>query len=310
MKITVIVLTYNHQNYLQQALEGIESQEVEADIQIIIHDDASTDQTQDIIQAFSKRTRHSIKFVKQTENKFSQYLPLSPYIFPYCDGDFITFCEGDDYWTSNLKLTTQVQILQQLPSVNICFHPAQTINDDPNWPTKITSNYGETPMLINLDAVIKGDGGFMPTCSLMFRANVIRDLPLWFYRYGLANDYFLQVLGSISGGALYLPNIMSAYRSEHPTSFTKKIATSDFYRMRFEFNFIMRLIALKEHLPIQCISIINEMISKHFGIFASACQSSNNFDFLAAITNALKHSNYKESDSIQPELTTIGKTSI
>lgn len=302
MKINVVVLTFNHQEYLQQALDGIDCQEIDADIEIIIHDDASSDATAEIIKTFSTQTRHSVKYILQKSNKVKSNISIASDIWPYCTGDYVAICDGDDYWCNPKKLATQIDMLKQLPEVDVCFHPATLLNDKLNGETQLTGHYGDAPVLINLESVIDGDGGFMPTCSLLFRAKVIKNLPRWFFKYNMAGDYFLQVLGALSGGALYLPNVMSVYRTGHTTSFSEQRAASPSYRALFEQGFIRRLCALREHLPTRYTGHVDQMIARHFGILATACHLLNDFSALILVKEHLERSMFKSDTGVSPEV--------
>lgn len=110
--LTICCTTYNQEKYIEQTLEGFYLQKVNFPIEILIHDDASTDRTQEILKKYANKDSR-IKLILQTENKYSQnILPWWHYGFPQSKGKYIALCEGDDYWIDPLKLQKQVDFLE------------------------------------------------------------------------------------------------------------------------------------------------------------------------------------------------------
>lgn len=130
-KISIIVLTYNHAIFIAENLRGILMQQVNAEAELIISDDGSTDQTVQIIQHELKNapTNFTVKFFTQPENLGAT--PNFYFALKQVTGNFVAFCEGDDYWTDPLKLHTQLDFMQQHPDCSLCFHTAVNISDDP-----------------------------------------------------------------------------------------------------------------------------------------------------------------------------------
>ena len=110
--LSIICTTFNHAKFVKQTLAGFLLQQTNFPIEIIIHDDASTDGTQDIIKDYAKKDSR-IKLILQTENQYSQNIkPLGYFCFPMAAGKYIALCEGDDYWVDPLKLQKQVDFLE------------------------------------------------------------------------------------------------------------------------------------------------------------------------------------------------------
>lgn len=111
--VSITCITYNHAPYIRQCLDGFLMQQCNFDFEILIHDDASTDETQDIIREYQHKYPNIIKPILQTENQYSKGVRgiNFKFNFPRAKGRFIALCEGDDYWIDPLKLQKQVDFL-------------------------------------------------------------------------------------------------------------------------------------------------------------------------------------------------------
>lgn len=114
--VSVCVLSYNHENYIRQCLDGIMMQEVSFPIEVIVHDDASKDRSQQIIQEYVQKYPDIVKPILQKENQYSKGKSImGHFLFPKCTGKYVALCEGDDYWTDTHKLQRQVDFLEAHP---------------------------------------------------------------------------------------------------------------------------------------------------------------------------------------------------
>ena len=103
--VSICCLTYNHEKYIRQCLDGLIMQKTEFDFEILVHDDASSDATQSIINEYVVAYPNLIKPILQIRNQYSQGIsPLRQILFPLVKGKYVALCEGDDYWTDPLKL--------------------------------------------------------------------------------------------------------------------------------------------------------------------------------------------------------------
>src|SRR5690554_7571091 len=97
--LSICCTTFNHEKFLEKTLEGFLAQQTNFSFEIVIHDDASTDRTVEIIQEYAKKDSRIVSIL-QTENQYSQNIKIWPnYLFPKAQGKYIALCEGDDYWT-------------------------------------------------------------------------------------------------------------------------------------------------------------------------------------------------------------------
>ena len=204
--LSICCLTYNHEQYLKECIDGFISQKTNFKFEIIIHDDASTDKTLDIIEMYSSLYPDIIVPIIQKENQYSKGIkPIFKYVFPKSKGKYIALCEGDDYWTDPYKLQKQVDFLEANPEYSICFHPVQVLkngvfeNDD-------LRKVGETSTIYDL-----AKGNYIHTPSVVFRNGFLDRLPLSIYQ-APAGDYFLHMLNAKKGLIKKLDELMAVYR--------------------------------------------------------------------------------------------------
>ena len=127
--VSIYSLAYNHEPFVRQCLEGFLMQETTFPVEILIHDDASTDNTANIIREYEARYPRLIKPIYQTENQYSKGRGPAPIrAYPGKRGRYLAVCEGDDYWTSPLKLQKQVDFLDQHSEYSFCWTRFKTLD--------------------------------------------------------------------------------------------------------------------------------------------------------------------------------------
>lgn len=113
IKLSIICLTYNHEKYIKTTLEGFLKQKVNFRYEILINDDASLDKTPKILKDYEKRYPEKIKVIYQKENCYSKGISPSKFLYEVAQGDYLAFCEGDDYWIDENKLQKQIDFLEK-----------------------------------------------------------------------------------------------------------------------------------------------------------------------------------------------------
>lgn len=225
--VSVICHSYNHGPYLAQALESFLTQKADFRLEIIIHDDASSDQSQGVIREICERHHdRQIIPILQKQNQFSQGLRPSRFTFPRARGKFIALCEGDDYWVDPDKLQKQVDAMRRFPNLDLCVHPAIRLSVATGV-QKRDFDYGRKEQVIYSNTIIVRHNQFAPTASYLMRTTAAQSLPNWFFNEpGLpVGDFFIEaILGR--KGVLYLPDIMSVYRRGTPGSYTSRFRES------------------------------------------------------------------------------------
>jgi len=151
--LSVCSTTYNHVNFIKQAIDGFLVQKVDFAWEIIIADDFSTDGTREILLEYKNKYPDLIKLILQEKNVGAAQNCIDLITTP--KSKYIALCDGDDYWTDPLKLQKQVVFLEANPDFAICFHNAAVINED--YPEKNRLNSDDlTPEVSTLDNLLEG----------------------------------------------------------------------------------------------------------------------------------------------------------
>ena len=215
--VSVVCDAYNHEKYIAQCLDGIVMQKTSFAFEVLVHDDASTDKTADIIREYEKKYPELIKPVYQTVNQYTRG-GTEQFQYPRVKGKYIAMCEGDDYWTDPMKLQKQYDAMEANPHVDICTHRAIQWDERQG---KILQYIAprDADGVIPVEDVILGGGGYVATNSILYRAELERNRPP--FRQMTYMDYFVQIQGSLRGGMLYLDDCMSVYRFMTAGSWTQ-----------------------------------------------------------------------------------------
>lgn len=208
--VCVRCMTYNQEQYIAQCLDGIVMQKTTFTVKAIVHDDASTDRTPQIIQEYAARYPEIIVPVLEKENQYSQG-KLSKVMYPLMKGKYIAVCEGDDYWTDPLKLQKQVDFMESHPDYTMCFHQAIRHHEDSSIPD---SHYSDIENREYSGPELYRSEHRPPTASILMRQSVFES------------DVYRQCLEQISSfgdlsfflssahcGRVYgMTDVMSVYR--------------------------------------------------------------------------------------------------
>lgn len=205
--VSVCMITYNHESYISDAIEGVLMQKTTFPFELIIGEDCSTDNTKSICLEYQQKYPEIIKLRLPEKNlgvmpNFIQTLNAG-------SGKYIAICEGDDYWTDPLKLQKQVQFMEENDKYSFCFHNATIYYEDSNSSEDFNKNrksrsYTTNDLLIN--------GWFIPTASILLRTTMLPNpFPRWYYDI-YNGDYGLELLLSKKANFFYLNEKMCVYR--------------------------------------------------------------------------------------------------
>lgn len=225
-EISIVCITYNQAHLVKQALEGFIHQKVDCEYEIVIHDDASTDETPKILKDFYYDNSDKVTLILQTENQNSKPdIDVTCCGISHAKGRYIALCEGDDYWIDNLKLQKQYNALESNSSISSSFHAAYT--ETPDGVRNIFAQHCDKFRVFKTEDVILGDGAFMPTSALFFRKSTFELMSHELIMAMPCGDYFFQIIASSGGGTAYFKEPMSIYRIDHAGSFTTNFSSID-----------------------------------------------------------------------------------
>ncbi|UAB74708.1 glycosyltransferase [Mesoflavibacter sp. SCSIO 43206] len=204
------MITYNHQDYIVEALEGVFKQQSDFVIELILSNDCSTDQTHQKITNFLENNTSSniqIKYFNHTENL--GMMPNFKFALEQCKGKYIALCEGDDYWTDQHKLQKQLDFLEMNIKYSLCFHNVYKLNQRNGAnESNVMLDYETNQVFTTEDLISQW---FVPTASILFRNYSDFIFPDWFYNCG-SGDIPLLLLLSLRGDLYYLNETMGVYR--------------------------------------------------------------------------------------------------
>ncbi|MTI64683.1 glycosyltransferase [Methylophaga sp.] len=232
--VSICCITYNHEDYIEDALNGFLIQETDFPIEILIHDDASTDRTSDIIRNYQANYPKIVKPIYQTENQFSHGKRMNAdFNFTRAKGDYLAICEGDDYWVDTSKLQKQVNYLIANPSYVLTFTDALTFNSE----GIIESNLGGATRDLSAEELIVGTP--IKTLTACFK-NVFKEKA---WPAELRNAYYgdltmWSLLGD-HGAGKYLSDISPSMYRVHNESIHSSIPQKTRYR-----NYLQTLFCL------------------------------------------------------------------
>ncbi len=225
IKVSIICNTYNQESYIRDALNSFVMQKTDFKFEVLVHDDASTDNTPNIIKEFEEKYPDIIKPIYQTENQYSKKIPITKtFTLPRAKGKYFAYCEGDDYWTDELKLQKQYDVLEAHPDIDMCAHSTNMVSADNTEILMAVLQPSNTERVLTTEEVILGGGGYVATNSLFYRKGIYENEPP--FRKMLSLDYTLQILGSLKGGIYFLTDNMSNYRYMAKGSWSTRVAAN------------------------------------------------------------------------------------
>lgn len=207
--ISVVTITYGHESYILDCINGVLRQQYGGEIEFIIANDKSPDNTDQIINDYLKvitiPSNIKIKYVKHSSNKGM----MSNFIWALkeASGDYIALCEGDDYWTDPQKLLKQIDLLESDSECVLCFHQVDVLKTN----GKIVDDFlTKVPEQFQLRETLLTKGNYIHTPSVMFRNNLITIPDI--FRQSPIGDFLLYSLLTKNGNIGYIKESMAVYR--------------------------------------------------------------------------------------------------
>lgn len=208
MKINIILITYNHSNYIRPALESILMQETSHNVEIIVADDCSTDNTVEIIKEYESKTKFVFHYLHKEQNV--GYIRNYQQAFATCTGDYVAIMEGDDYWVKASHLENHINHLEKIPNSSMSYNRHIRLFEDQHREEIFDWNLDTDYELITTDQLALGNRiGNLSCC--VFRGKHIQQLDPKLFDMEIA-DWMLGMYMGQFAPLLYLKDVTSAYR--------------------------------------------------------------------------------------------------
>lgn len=205
-KVTILCLAYNQEKFIKQALDGFLMQQTDFAFEVIINDDASTDNTAKIIKEYSRATPEVIKPIFQKTNQFSSgSAEFINKMFRAAKGEYIAFCEGDDFWTDPTKLQRQVDFLESHPDHALCFHPVRVFFENGEEEDSIYPEDNEASKFTVAELLKRN---FIQTNTVMYRRQNYKNLATNI----MPRDWYWHLYHAQFGKIGFINRTMAAYR--------------------------------------------------------------------------------------------------
>lgn len=221
--LTIVCTTYNHERYIRKTLDGFINQKTTYKYKIIVHDDASTDNTKKFIEEYAKKYPNLIYPIYQKENQYSQGIKIyKTFIEPLINTKYIASCEGDDYWNDDNKLELQLNYLENHNECSMCVHNTVKISETGKTLNQYASDVNIKSRNIGIKEIIETCGHApFHTSSYVYRSEKRKNMPEVFSALPIG-DYPTAIYMATQGTVHYIAKVMSAYRFLAKGSWTEQ----------------------------------------------------------------------------------------
>lgn len=232
--VSISCITFNHERFIGDALDSFLMQKTSFPFEILIHDDASSDHTPEIIRSYVKRYPDVIKPIYQQENQYSQGVHVGMFNRSRAVGDYIAMCEGDDFWTDPYKLQNQVDILESNPDHSMCITAVEKVHES-HSDREIHIRAADGDRSFTLEDLLKRN--MVHTASVLFRRELLGELP-----NDLLNafnfDYVMWVEMAKRGPIYFLDRPTAVYRV-HEGGIYSSLSSADKIKSSLETRYII-----------------------------------------------------------------------
>ena len=250
--VSVGCICYNQAKYLRQALDSVVCQKTDFSFEILVHDDASTDGSQQIIREYQKQYPNLIFPILQTENQYSKGIRISSaYLWPRARGEFYVSLECDDFWCDSLKLQKQVNAMRKHPECVMCAHRVLLCDEE----GKLTGHFLPKEQIAEqkisaekMVHMVASDDMFHTSSRLLY-TKILREFatknPEWYACSRHVGDAPQMLFLAQKGDAYFLSDVMTCYRQNSIGSFSDRSAKDNrfFITVRYELAEMWHLFA-------------------------------------------------------------------
>ena len=253
MKVSICMITYNHEKYISQAIDSVLTQKTNFDFQLIIGEDCSQDKTREIVINYQKKYPQIIRLLLANKNQGMMANWIKT--LQVAKSQYLAVLEGDDYWTDRYKLQKQVDFLDKHPNHSLCFHSVEAFYQDQPDKTYLIPSKTEN---FNFKSLLQHN--FITACSVMYRHGLVKKIPDWFLSLNIG-DWPYHLLHASKGKIGFINQVMARYR-RHSNSYCSQPKVKNFQ------NIIEFYQVIDKHFHYKYRSIIKFMIGKHYLLIA------------------------------------------
>ena len=220
MKLSVVVLTYNHEAFLARALDSVLNQRTKFEFEIVIAEDCSTDGTRRVVADYVTRFPGRFRVVENAKHlgKARNFVDA----YEACRSEYLALLEGDDYWITPTKLQEQVDFLDEHPDCTLCCHSVRYVNNRDEETGTVFP--GDVPRISGLSDFLKRN--FIAASSVLLRRGSPLNLPGWHFTGELV-DWPIYLLLAQNGNIGYLDHLTAAYRHHHQRYWSSRPQDAD-----------------------------------------------------------------------------------
>ena len=231
VKVSVAMITYNHENFIAQAIESVLTQQTNFAIELVIGEDCSTDGTRAIVADYARKYPEQIRPIFHEHNVGANANFVA--VLKSCQGQYLALLEGDDFWTSLHKLQIQVNALDENPDWSICTHRVNISFDEithrgPNFDPKHIST---------LDDLVFAP--FVFTSAAIYRQIPVEQHPDWVHQVEIG-DYSLSLFYAQNGKIGFIDEVMSTYRQHNGGFWSQRESLAQRTALARDLRFIAR----------------------------------------------------------------------
>lgn len=207
-EVSIICCTYNHERSIRDTLNNFLAQKTNFPVEILIYDDASTDNTVSIINEYAMDYPQIIKPIFQKENQHSKGIDIQQINYERSRGKYIAICDGDSFWIDEYKLQRQYDYLEKAKNCVLSVHAGKVVDADGKGVETISAS--KMSRFYVTSELVKGDSGLFVKNSMFFRAHVVKNRPPLFMNLPVKLENHLLILYlSLFGQVHFMRDVMS-----------------------------------------------------------------------------------------------------
>lgn len=283
--VSIRCLTYNHAPYIRECLDGFVMQKTNFTFEIVIHDDASTDGTADIIREYEKKYPHLFNAIYETENQYSKQDGSIPRIVnPQLRGKYVAYCEGDDYWIDPYKLQKQVDILESDPECSLVYTSYRRyVQEEKRYMDDFIVDK-EGYIYENFFQSVEYDPCIL-TLTVCVRSEILYNLPPM-PQGAFKGDTYMWIAASLKGKIRILKDVTGVYRllSKSASHFTDKVSS-----LKFNYELLKMKLAILNLYPIKNINNTLELKKTYLRNIVKYSLLTNNHSIYSDFQNDKKY---------------------